>query len=124
MSFVSLTNKKGNKVGNKPNTVRVAFLRPTKLRKLTLRVLIGLEVAKSINLNEADKVVLFHDENNPKSILIKKSLDSKGYKLISKHSPHSFMFQMVWPLKKPSYSSYKLKEVLVEPYEDGLLIHI
>lgn len=127
--FKLIKNKMGPKTREiLSNQLRVRFERPKKACKNPSIIFrFGSKFAETLNITVGDRVLVFYDKDNFNKILIKKlppESQESSYKIKSTSSSPYLILQFSWDLSKPSPSQYKLREVLTEPYDDGLLVHI
>lgn len=109
-------------------TVRAKFISYNRLRNknkkkgISLKLYIGVDVAKEFLLTCKDFVSVSYDNDNKRNLLIKKSNNGFTLSKVNSDKPTSYVLNFDWILFTPTHDDKILHFVSHTDYEKNLLI--
>lgn len=122
--FIEILPYKKKSIDNKKDILRISFMKINKNEnKIVLKLYIGQNIAKEINITEKDKISFFYEKENNKTFFIKKSQNSIGYTLLKIND--CFRTQLMWntDILDPS-SILGIRQVEFNRFEDGIRFYV
>lgn len=122
--FIEILPYKKKSIDNKKDILRISFMKINKNEnKIVLKLYIGQNIAKEINITEKDKISFFYEKENNKTFFIKKSQNSIGYTLLKMND--CFRTQLMWntDILNP-LSILGIRQVEFNRFEDGIRFYV
>lgn len=121
MAFIEHRRTRGNLIQKE---IKASFIKRGKDNLLTLTF--HKEMLRSLDMDSGDRVRIFYEEDNPRLMLLVKSTDNVGYKLVQPPQKNIMKIQFTWKAKGFVYkdSDYGSHSIEHEIKPEGLIIKL
>jgi len=125
IEYIEILAKRKTHLSYPPDEVMIKFVKLYKEKMdVRMHVIIGLDVAKHINLSPNDKMRVFMSKKDSRQIRLEKSKNGHGFKvnaiISSEKEIRAMEMQYKWPEKSPSKEEMSIKIVQHEISDGGI----